>query len=129
MKQQSIMLNGNCQLIQCTHITDLLSNLKGLLDSMIIKVFIMMQNVSYSQMCRNHQIFISCSLVHTFHMCNNNYIVINTLRTLLVINISYFPNLLYWLSLLENLGKVKLSYLKQCQRLFVHIIFSRSFMP
>ena len=39
MNQQSIMLNGNCQLIQCTHITDLLSNLKGLLDSMIIKYF------------------------------------------------------------------------------------------
>ena len=40
MKQQSIMLNANCQLIQCAHITDLLSNLKGLLNSMIIKVFI-----------------------------------------------------------------------------------------
>ena len=39
MKQQSIMLYANCQLIQCTHITDLLYNLKGLLDSMIIKVF------------------------------------------------------------------------------------------
>ena len=39
MKQQSIMFYGNCQLIQCTHITDLLSNLKGLLDSMIIKYF------------------------------------------------------------------------------------------
>ena len=39
MNQQSIMLNGNCQLIQCTHITDLLSNLKELLDSMIIKYF------------------------------------------------------------------------------------------
>ena len=39
MNQQSIMLNGNCQLIQCTHITDLLSNLKGLLNSMIIKIF------------------------------------------------------------------------------------------
>ena len=37
MNQQSIMLNGNYQLIQCTHITDLLSNLKGLLDSMIKK--------------------------------------------------------------------------------------------
>ena len=54
MNQQSIMLNGNCQLIQCTHITDLLSNLKGLLDSMIIKVFIVMQNVSCSQMCQTH---------------------------------------------------------------------------
>ena len=74
-KQQSIMLNANCQLIQCTHITDLLSNLKGLLDSMIIKV-IVMQNVSCSQMCQNHYTFISCSLVHNFHMCNNNYIVI-----------------------------------------------------
>ena len=39
MNQLSVMLNGNCQLIQCTHITDLLSNLKGLLDSMIIKYF------------------------------------------------------------------------------------------
>ena len=46
MKQQSIMLNANCQLIQCTHIIDLLSNPKGLLDSMIIKVFTVMQNVS-----------------------------------------------------------------------------------
>ena len=45
MKQQSIMLNANCQLIQFTHITDLLSNLKGFLDSMIIKVFVVMQNV------------------------------------------------------------------------------------
>ena len=109
MKQQSIILNANCQLIQCTHITDLQSNLKGLLDSMIIKVFIVMQNVSCSQMCQNHQTFISCSLVHNFHMCNNNYIVIHTL---LAINISYFPNLRYWLPLLENLGTVKLSCLK-----------------
>ena len=46
MKQQSIMLNANCQLIQCIHITDLLSTLKGLLDSIIIQVFIVMQNVS-----------------------------------------------------------------------------------
>ena len=46
MKQQSIMLNANYQLMQCTRITDLLSNLKGLLDSMIIKVFTVMQNVS-----------------------------------------------------------------------------------
>ena len=58
MNQQSIMLNGNCQLIQCTHITDLLSNLKGLLDSMIIKVFIVMQNVLCPQMCQNHKTFI-----------------------------------------------------------------------
>ena len=78
MKQQSIMLNANCQLIQCIHITDLLSNLKGLLDSMLKKVFIVMQNVSCSQMCQNHQTFISCSLVHNLHMCNNNYIVIYT---------------------------------------------------
>ena len=129
MNQQSIMLNGNCQLIQCTHITDLLSNLKGLLDSMIVKVFIVMQNTSCSQMCQNHQTFISCSLVHNFHMCNNNYIVIHTWRTLLVININYFPNLHYWLPLLENLGTVKLSCLEHCQRLSVHIIFSRNFMP
>ena len=39
MKQLSITLNANCQLIQFTHITDLLTNLKGLLDSMIIKYF------------------------------------------------------------------------------------------
>ena len=39
MNQLLVMLNGNCQLIQCTHITDLLSNLKGLLDSMIKKYF------------------------------------------------------------------------------------------
>ena len=57
MKQQSIMLNVNCQLIQCTHITDLLANLKVLIDSMIIKVFIVMQNVSFSQMSQNHQTF------------------------------------------------------------------------
>ena len=30
-------------------------------------------------------------------------------------NISYFPNLHYWLPLLENLGTVKLSCLKHCQ--------------
>ena len=41
MKQQSIMLNANFQLIQCTHTTDLLSNLKGLLHSMVIKVFLL----------------------------------------------------------------------------------------
>ena len=58
MKQQSIMLNVNCQLIQCTHITDLLANLKVLIDCLIIKVFIVMQNVSCSQMCQNHQTFI-----------------------------------------------------------------------
>ena len=39
MKQQSVMLNAKCQFIHCTHITDLLSNLKELLDSMIIKYF------------------------------------------------------------------------------------------
>ena len=53
MKQQSIMLNANCQLIQCTHITDLLSNLRRLSDSMNIKVFIAMRNVSCSQMVQN----------------------------------------------------------------------------
>lgn len=41
----------NCQLIQCTHITDLLSNFQGLVDFMIIKVFIVMQNASSPQMC------------------------------------------------------------------------------
>ena len=65
MKQQSIKLNANCQLIQCIHITALLSDLKGLLDSMIINVFIVMQNVSHLQMCQNHQTF-------------NNYIVVYT---------------------------------------------------
>ena len=45
MKQQSIMLNANFQLIQCTHTTDLLSNLKGLLHSMVIKVLIAMQEI------------------------------------------------------------------------------------
>ena len=78
MKQQSIKLDANCQLIQRTHITDLVSNLEGPLDSMIIKVFMVTQNISCSQMCQNHQTFISCSLVHNFHMCNNNYIVIYT---------------------------------------------------
>ena len=78
IKQSSILLNANCQLIQCIHITDLLSNLKGLLDSMLKKVFIVMQNVSCSQMCQNHQTFISCSLIHNVHMCNNNYIAIYT---------------------------------------------------
>ena len=119
----------NCQLIQCTHITDLLSNLKGLLDSMLKKVFIVMQNVSCSQMCQNHQTFTSWSLIHNFHMCYNNYIVIYILRTLLVMNISYFLNLHYWLPLLENLGTVKLSCLKRCQTLFVDNTFSRNFMP
>ena len=42
-------------------------------------------------------------------------------------NISYFPNLHYWLPLLENLGTVKRSCFKHCQRLFVDIIFSRKF--
>ena len=51
MNQLSVMLNGNCQLIQCTYITDLLSNLKRLLDSMIMKVFIVMQSVLCPQMC------------------------------------------------------------------------------
>ena len=45
MKQQSIVLNANSQLIQCTHTTDLLSNLRGLLHSMVIKVFIAMQGI------------------------------------------------------------------------------------
>ena len=44
MKQESIKLNANCQLNLRTHITDFLSSLKGLLDSMIIKVLIVMQN-------------------------------------------------------------------------------------
>ena len=125
VKQQLITLNANCQLIQCTHFTDLLSNLKGFLDSMIIKVFIVMQNVSCSQMCQNHQTFTSWSLVHNFRMCYNNYIFIYILRTLLVMNISYFLNLHYWLPLLENLATVKLSFLKHCQKFFfLHYIYS-----
>ena len=36
-------------------------------------------------------------------------------------NLSYFPNLHYWLPLLKNLGTVKLSCLKHCQRLFADI--------
>ena len=51
MKQQLITLNANCQLIQCTHITNLLSNLKGLLDSMIIKVFIVRCKMSHVHRC------------------------------------------------------------------------------
>ena len=78
MKQQSIMLNVNCQLIQCTHITDLLSNLKVLRDSIIIKVFIVMQNVSCSDVPKSSNIHLSCSLVQNFHICNNNYLVIYT---------------------------------------------------
>ena len=75
MKQQSFILNTNCQLIQCTHITDLLSNLHGLLAAIIIKVIIAIQNVLCPQMCQKHKKFISCSLVHNFHMCYSNYIV------------------------------------------------------
>ena len=52
------MLNENCKLIQSTLIRDLSYNLKGLLDSMIIKVFIVMQNVVCPQMCQNHKTFI-----------------------------------------------------------------------
>ena len=51
MKQQLITLNANCQLIQCTHITNLLSNLKGLLDSMIIKVSIVRCKMSHVHRC------------------------------------------------------------------------------
>ena len=70
MKQQSIMLNANFQLIQSTFITDLLSNLKGL-NSILMK----MNSILCPQMCQNHKTFISFSLVHNFHMYNNNYIV------------------------------------------------------
>ena len=86
-----------------------------------------MQNVSCSQMCQNHQTFTSWSLVHNFRMCYNNYIFIYILRTLLVMNISYFLNLHYWLPLLENLATVKLSFLKHCQKFFFYIIFILSF--
>ena len=79
-----------------------------------------MQNVLCPQMCQNHQTFISCSLVHNFHMCNNNYIAIYTQRTLLDMNISYFPNQHYWFPLLENLGTCKLSCLKHCQDCILH---------
>ena len=33
------------------------------------------QNVLCPQMCQKHKKFISCSLVHNFHMCYSNYIV------------------------------------------------------
>ena len=68
IKQQSIMLNANCQLIQCTHITDLLSNLKELLDSMIIKYFycdakcLMFTDVPKSS--NIHQLFLGTQLPH-----------------------------------------------------------------
>ena len=68
MKQQSIMLNANCQLIQCTHITDLLSNLRRLLDSMNIKVFIAMRNVSCSQMVQN-----TSPSLYTNEKCKSNF--------------------------------------------------------
>ena len=68
MKQQSTMLNANCQLIQCTLISDLLSNLKGLLDSMIINAFIVM--------CQNHETFIGAVPWYTTSTC----LTITTLR-------------------------------------------------
>ena len=37
--------------------------------------------------------------------------------------ISYFPNLDYWLPLLENLGAVKLSCLKHSVRDFLFTLF------
>ena len=67
MKQQPITLKANFQLIKCTHITDLLSNLKEPLDFMFIEVFIVMQNVSCSQMCQYHssyQLFVGTQLPH-----------------------------------------------------------------
>ena len=129
IKQQSIVLNANCQLIQCTHIYDLLSNLKRLQDSMIIKVFncnakcLMSTDVPKSS--NIHQLFLGTQL----HMCNNNYIAIYTQRTLLDMNISYFPNQHYWFPLLENLGHASSVASNTVKRLFVHIIFSRNFMP
>ena len=60
------MINVTCQLIQCTLITDLLSNLKGLLDSMIIEVLIVIQNVLSPLMYQNHKKLISCCLEHNF---------------------------------------------------------------
>ena len=123
------MINVTCQLVQCTLITDLLSNLKGLLASMIIEVLIVIQNVLCQLMYQNHKKINQLLLGTQLPMCNNNYIVIFAWRTLFDMNISYFPNLQYWLPLLENLGTVKLSCLKHCQRLFVQIIFSRNFMP
>ena len=68
MKQQSIMLNANCQLIQCTHIIDLLSNFKRLLDSMILKSFycdtkcLMFTDVPKSS--KIHQLFLGTQLPH-----------------------------------------------------------------
>ena len=66
IKQQSIMLNANCQLIQCTHITGLLSNLKELLYSM--KSFycdakcLMFTDVPKSS--NIHQLFLGTQLPH-----------------------------------------------------------------
>ena len=78
MKQQSITLNVNCQLIQCTHITDLLANLKVLIDSMIIKVFSDAKCLIFTDVPKSSNIHLSCSLVHNFHICNNNYLAIYT---------------------------------------------------
>ena len=67
-EQQSITLNAIWQLIKCTHITDLLANLKGLLDSMIIKSYycdakcLMFTDVPKSS--NIHQLFLGKQLPH-----------------------------------------------------------------
>ena len=78
MKQQSIMLNANCQLIQFTHITDLLSNLKGFLDSMIIKVFVVMQNALCSCVPK-HSSTVPC---YTIFTCVTIITLLSTLKDL-----------------------------------------------
>ena len=70
------MINVTCQLVQCTLITDLLSNLKGLLASMIIEVLIVIQNVLCQLMYQNHKKINQLLLGTQLPMCNNNYIVI-----------------------------------------------------
>ena len=69
MKQQLIMLNSNCQLIQCIHITDSLSNLKGLLDSMTIKVFIDAKCLMFTDVPKSsniHELFLGTQLPHVY---------------------------------------------------------------
>ena len=154
MKQQLITLNANCQLIQCTHITNLLSNLKGLLDSMIIKVSIVRCKMSHVHRCAKitkcssafpwlhchlHLTQVTSLTYITGCLCQKTLqqsssvasnIVRDFLFSLFLVEISCLrqtnsnSN-----SLLENLVTVKLGCLKHCQRLFVLIIFSRNFMP
>ena len=77
--KQSIMLIANCQLILCTHVTDLLSNLKGLLDSMTIKVFVVMQ-MSHVHRCAKiikHSSAVPC---YTTSICVTTITLLSTLE-------------------------------------------------